>query len=124
MKTIEPAALVGAVVVGVVAAVALTCFALDRLWVSRHSVVVEGATSSAQQAAELTGAIGIHTAEELTLLRQQLAAQTVDRRALYVLDSLQSLFTFKPYKFKQADLRNAVAVAVRSDDQRGHDCQR
>jgi P-type conjugative transfer protein TrbJ len=34
-----------------------------------------GSITSAQQAAELTGAIGIHTAEELTLLRQQLAAQ-------------------------------------------------
>jgi P-type conjugative transfer protein TrbJ len=33
------------------------------------------AITSAQQAAELTGVIGIHTAEELTLLRQQLAAQ-------------------------------------------------
>ena len=31
--------------------------------------------SSAQQAAELSGVIGVHTAEELTLLRQQLAAQ-------------------------------------------------
>lgn len=30
---------------------------------------------SAQQAAELSGVVGIHTAEELTLLRQQLAAQ-------------------------------------------------
>jgi P-type conjugative transfer protein TrbJ len=30
---------------------------------------------SAQQAAELTGAVGIHTAEELTLLRQQLAVE-------------------------------------------------
>jgi P-type conjugative transfer protein TrbJ len=34
-----------------------------------------GSITSAQQAAELNGAIGIHTAEELTLLRQQLAAQ-------------------------------------------------
>jgi P-type conjugative transfer protein TrbJ len=34
-----------------------------------------GSIASAQQAAELTGAIGIHAAEELTLLRQQLMAQ-------------------------------------------------
>lgn len=34
-----------------------------------------GSITSAQQAAELTGSIGIHTAEEITLLRQQLAAQ-------------------------------------------------
>lgn len=34
-----------------------------------------GSIRSAQQAAELNGSIGIHTAEEITLLRQQLAAQ-------------------------------------------------
>ena len=34
-----------------------------------------GSIRSAQQAAELSGMIGIHTAQELTLLRQQLAAQ-------------------------------------------------
>ena len=34
-----------------------------------------GSIRSAQQAAELNGVIGIHTAEEITLLRQQLAAQ-------------------------------------------------
>lgn len=34
-----------------------------------------GSIQSAQQAAELTGVIGIHTAEEITLLRQQLTAQ-------------------------------------------------
>jgi len=33
------------------------------------------AIRSAQQAAELQGVVGVHTAEELTLLRQQLAAQ-------------------------------------------------
>jgi P-type conjugative transfer protein TrbJ len=34
-----------------------------------------GSIQSAQQAAELNGVIGIHTAEEITLLRQQLVAQ-------------------------------------------------
>jgi hypothetical protein len=34
-----------------------------------------GSIRSAQQAAELNGVIGIHTSEEITLLRQQLAAQ-------------------------------------------------
>lgn len=34
-----------------------------------------GSIRSAQQAAELNGVIGIHTAEEITLLRQQLAGQ-------------------------------------------------
>ena len=49
----RPAALLGAVVIAVVAAVGLTYLALDWLWTSRHSVVVEGATSNAQQAASL-----------------------------------------------------------------------
>ena len=47
----RPATLLGGTVIAVVAAVGLTYLALDRLWVSRHSVVVEGATSNAQQAA-------------------------------------------------------------------------
>jgi adenylate cyclase len=47
----RPMTLLGGTVIAVVAAVGLTYFALDRLWVSRHSVVVEGATSNAQQAA-------------------------------------------------------------------------
>ena len=34
-----------------------------------------GSITSAQQALELNGAVGIHAAEELTLLRQQLAAE-------------------------------------------------
>src|SRR4029077_17793047 len=47
----RPATLLGGTVIAVVAALGLTYLALDRLWVSRHSVVVEGATSNAQQAA-------------------------------------------------------------------------
>ena len=50
------AAVLGAVAIAVVAAVGLTYFALDRLWVSRHSVVVEGTTSNTQQAASLATA--------------------------------------------------------------------
>jgi hypothetical protein len=34
-----------------------------------------GSITSAQQALELNGSVGIHAAEEMTLLRQQLAAQ-------------------------------------------------
>ena len=49
----RPAALLGAAVMAVVAALGLTYFALDRLWVSRHTVVVERATSNAQQATSL-----------------------------------------------------------------------
>ncbi len=52
----RPAAFLGAAVIGVVAAVGLTYLALDRLWVSRHSVVVAGGTSNAQQDTPLTTA--------------------------------------------------------------------
>jgi TolB-like protein/Tfp pilus assembly protein PilF len=45
----RPVALVGAAILIVIAAVGLT-YLLDRWWVSRHSVVVEGATSNAQPA--------------------------------------------------------------------------
>jgi len=51
----RPATLLGGTVIAVVAAVGLTYFALDRWWVSRHSVVVEGATN-AQPAASLANA--------------------------------------------------------------------
>jgi serine/threonine-protein kinase len=43
----RPVALVGGAILAVIVAVGLTYLALDRLWVSRHSVVVAGATSMA-----------------------------------------------------------------------------
>jgi TolB-like protein/predicted Ser/Thr protein kinase len=46
----RPVALLGAAILAVIAAAGLT-YLLDRWWVSRHSVVVQGATSNAQQAA-------------------------------------------------------------------------
>jgi serine/threonine-protein kinase len=49
----RPAALLAAAGIAVVAAVGLTYLALDRLWVSPHSGVVEGTTSNAQQATPL-----------------------------------------------------------------------
>jgi TolB-like protein/predicted Ser/Thr protein kinase len=52
----RPAALLAVAVIAVVAAVGLTYLALDRLWVSRHSVVVEGATANARQTASLATA--------------------------------------------------------------------
>ena len=55
----RPAALLGAVVIAVVAAVGLTYLALDRLWMSRHSVMVEGAASNAQQAAVFPKSIAV-----------------------------------------------------------------
>jgi eukaryotic-like serine/threonine-protein kinase len=45
----RPGALFGAAILALIAAVGLT-YVLDRWWVSRHSVVVEGATSNAQPA--------------------------------------------------------------------------
>jgi TolB-like protein/Tfp pilus assembly protein PilF len=47
----RPAVLLAASVIAVVAALGLTYLALDRLWLPRNSVVVEGATSHAQQGA-------------------------------------------------------------------------
>jgi TolB-like protein len=52
----RPVALFGAAILVAIAAVGLTYFALDRWWVSRHAVVVEGATSNAQPAASLANA--------------------------------------------------------------------
>jgi TolB-like protein len=46
----RPIALLGAAILVAIVAVGLTYLALDRLWVSRHSLVVEGATSKAQPA--------------------------------------------------------------------------
>ena len=44
-------AVVAGIIAATAAAVGLTYFALDKLWLSRHSVVVQSQTSSAQQAA-------------------------------------------------------------------------
>jgi TolB-like protein/predicted Ser/Thr protein kinase/Flp pilus assembly protein TadD len=52
----RPAALLGAGVIALAGAAGLTYFALDRLRVSEHSVVVGGATSNAQQAVSLATA--------------------------------------------------------------------
>jgi adenylate cyclase len=49
----RPVVLLGAAILVVIAAVGLIYFALDRLWMSRHSVVVAGATPNAGQAASL-----------------------------------------------------------------------
>jgi len=46
----RPAALLAAVSIAALAAVGLSYLALERLWVSRHSVVVEGAASNRQHA--------------------------------------------------------------------------
>jgi TolB-like protein/cytochrome c-type biogenesis protein CcmH/NrfG len=54
-----PAALLGAVVIALVATVGLTYWAFDRLWASRHSVVVERATWNAQQAAASPKSIAV-----------------------------------------------------------------
>ena len=52
-------ALLGATFLAVIAAVGLTWFALDRPRVSRQSVVVDGATSSAQQVAVSPNSIAV-----------------------------------------------------------------
>jgi TolB-like protein len=69
---VRPVALLGAAIFVVIAAVSLTYFAVDRLWVSRHSVVVAGATSSTQQAASLattpTTAVSIPLPQSIAVL--------------------------------------------------------
>jgi adenylate cyclase len=46
-------AVLGAAIIATVAALGFTYLALDKLWISKRSVVVEGATSNAEQAASL-----------------------------------------------------------------------
>jgi serine/threonine-protein kinase len=58
----RPAPLLAASIVAVAAAVGLT-YSLDRLWVSPHSVVVEGATSRAPQAASRAAAAATAAAD-------------------------------------------------------------
>jgi serine/threonine protein kinase len=81
----RPVALLGAAILAVIAAVGLTYFVLDRLWVSRHSVVVEGGTSSAQQAAVFPMSIAVLPLLDLGTGREQqyfadgLTAALIDR---------------------------------------------
>jgi TolB-like protein len=49
-------AALGAAIIATVAALGFTYLALDKLWISKRSVVVEGATSNAQPAASLANA--------------------------------------------------------------------
>jgi TolB-like protein/lipopolysaccharide biosynthesis regulator YciM len=73
----------------VVAAVGLTSFALERLSVSRHSVVVEGATSNAQQAAVSPKSIAVLPLLDLSAGHEQhdfadgLTAALIDRLTLF-----------------------------------------
>jgi TolB-like protein/Tfp pilus assembly protein PilF len=52
----RPVALLGAAILVAIAAVGLTYLALDRGWLSRHPVVIEGAASNAQPAASIAAA--------------------------------------------------------------------
>jgi serine/threonine protein kinase len=81
----RPVALVGPVVIAVVAAVGLTYFALDRLWVSRQSVVVEEAASKAEQTVVTPKSIAVLPLLDLSTGREQqyfadgLTAALIDR---------------------------------------------
>jgi TolB-like protein/Flp pilus assembly protein TadD len=82
-----PATFLGAAVIALVAAVGLTYFALDRLWVSRHSVVVEGATSSAQQSVSpnsiaVLPLLDLSTSHEQQYFADGLTAALIDRLTL------------------------------------------
>jgi len=81
-------ALPGAALLAVIAAVGLTWFALDRQWVSRHSVVVGSATSSAQQTAVSPNSIAVlplldlSTGHEQQYFADGLTAALIDRLTL------------------------------------------
>src|SRR5215472_6999943 len=81
-------ALPGAAFLAVIAAVGLTWFALDGQWVSRHSVVVDSATSSAQQAAVSPNSIAVlplldlSTGHEQQYFADGLTAALIDRLTL------------------------------------------
>jgi serine/threonine protein kinase len=85
----RPLARVGAAILAVIAAAGLTYSALDRLWVSRHSVVVEGATSNAQQAAVSPKSIAVlplldlSTGHEQQYFADGLTAALIDRLTLF-----------------------------------------
>jgi TolB-like protein/Tfp pilus assembly protein PilF/predicted Ser/Thr protein kinase len=88
-RTRRPVARLGAAILAVIAAAGLIYFALDRLWVSRHSVVVEGATSNAQQAAVAPKSIAVlplldlSTGHEQQYFADGLTAALIDRLTLF-----------------------------------------
>jgi TolB-like protein/tetratricopeptide (TPR) repeat protein/predicted Ser/Thr protein kinase len=81
-------ALLGPASLAVIAAVGLTWFALDRLRVSRHAVVVDGATSNAQQLAVSPNSIAVlplldlSTGHEQQYFADGLTAALIDRLTL------------------------------------------
>ena len=83
------AAVLGAVIIAVVAAVGLTYFALDRLWASRHSVVVEGTASNVAPAAVSSKSIAVLPLLDLSTGHDQqyfgdgLTAALIDRLTLF-----------------------------------------
>jgi TolB-like protein/predicted Ser/Thr protein kinase len=64
----RPVALLGTAILVVIAVAGLSYFVLDKLWVSRHSVTVEGAGSNARQASPATA-----SATAANLLPQSIA---------------------------------------------------
>jgi eukaryotic-like serine/threonine-protein kinase len=83
----RPGALFGATIVVAIAAVGLT-YLLDRWWASRHSVVVEGASSNAQRAAVSPNSIAVlplldlSTGQERQYFADGLTAALIDRLTL------------------------------------------
>jgi TolB-like protein/tetratricopeptide (TPR) repeat protein len=83
------AVLLGVGLIALVVAAGLTYFALDRLWASRHSVVVEEAPSNAQPAAVSAKSIAVLPLLDLSTGHQQqyfadgLTAALIDRLTLF-----------------------------------------
>jgi len=78
----RPVAFLGAAVLVVIAAVGLTYFALDRLWVSPRSVVVEGAAVSPKSIAVLP-LLDLSTGHEQQYFADGLTAALIDRLTLF-----------------------------------------
>jgi TolB-like protein len=85
----RPSAFLGVAILVVIAAVGLTYFVLDRLWVSRHSVVVQGASASAEQAAVSPQSIAVVPLLDMSAGHEQqyfadgLTAALIDRLTLF-----------------------------------------
>jgi serine/threonine protein kinase len=82
----RPAALLGAVAIAVLVAVGLTYLALDRLWISRHSVVVEGAASRPPvppKSIAVVPLLDLSTGHQQQYFADGLTAALIDRLTLF-----------------------------------------
>jgi TolB-like protein/predicted Ser/Thr protein kinase len=79
----RPVAQLGAAILAVIAAAGLSYFALDRLWVSRHSVVVEGAAAVSPKSIAVLPFLDLSTGREQQYFADGLTAALIDRLTLF-----------------------------------------